>query len=213
MENSRIQLARQVFDYLYLKDEQITPCDVVIGFGHFDLGIPRYCVDLYIRGFAKWIIFTGGVGTGSADFKYAEGIEFLNEAKKLVPGIEKYIIVESKSTHTGENVQFTKEVLERDIPELAFDKGIKSAILVSSAYRQRRVYLSCLKQLPGVNGINAPVKTTFEREISIFESKGQDLISFLPGEIDRLVNYAEKGFIEKEEVPAEILKAAAALKA
>ncbi len=47
--------ARVLFDYLYLRDPDILAADAVIGFGHFDLKIPRRCLELHRRGLAPFL--------------------------------------------------------------------------------------------------------------------------------------------------------------
>ena len=67
-----LELARPIFDYLYLQNLKVDKSDLIIGFGHFDLKIPKQCAALYHKGLAKKILFTGGRGAGSADFREAE---------------------------------------------------------------------------------------------------------------------------------------------
>ena len=39
--------ARLLFDYLYLRDPDAGTADAVMGFGHFDMKIPRRCLELH----------------------------------------------------------------------------------------------------------------------------------------------------------------------
>lgn len=202
-----IASAEKIFNYLYIKDNPVKS-DAVLGFGHFDLKIPRRCAELYLRGLAKKIIFTGGVGAGSADFKYPEAIEFFRVVRKEFPEIPREdIITEPNSTNTGENLLFTQEVLQKLDPGFTFLSGIKIVLKVSNAYRQRRAYLTCKKLFPGVTFINTPASTTFKEEFELYKTKNQDLIRHLSGEVERMIVYPSKGFIVPEEVPAEILQA------
>lgn len=206
--NSNIlQHAKAIFDFLYIQESPVK-ADAVIGFGHFDLKIPRRCAQLYLQGFVPKIIFTGGVGAGSADFKYPEAIEFLNLLKIEFPEIpESAIITEPNSTNTGENLRFTEEVLQKLNPEFTFEKGIRKALKVSNAYRQRRAFLTCKKIYPNTEFINTPADTTFEEELSIYKAKGQDLLRHLTGEMERMITYPAMDFIVPVEIPGEILQA------
>jgi hypothetical protein len=198
----QLAVARALFDYLYLSSPVIRSADVIIGFGHFDLGIPRRCGDLYTQGDAKRIIFTGGIGSGTADLNQPEAHAFLQELCRCFPDIpSEAVILEDASTNTSENIQYTKEKLEREFPNFTFGREIQSAILVANAYRQRRVWLTCRKQLPMLTFINVPPNTTFERECHFFTDKGFALPELLLGEIERLERYAEAGYIVAEPLP------------
>jgi uncharacterized SAM-binding protein YcdF (DUF218 family) len=201
----QIAVARELFDYLYLSLPAIRRADVIIGFGHFDLGIPRRCGELYTQGYAERIIFTGGIGSGTADLNQPEAQAFLQELRRSYPDIpSEAVILEAASTNTSENIQYTREKLDREFPNFVFGREIQSAMLVANAYRQRRVWLTCRKQLPMLTFANAPPKTTFERECRLFADKGFDLPELLIGEIERLVRYAEAGYIVSESLPDDV---------
>ena len=56
-------------------------------------------------------------------------------------------------------------------------------------------------------------KTTFEHELKKFDKKGFDLLDLMLGEIDRIIKYGDKGWIEKTEVPGDIMEIYHQLKA
>lgn len=205
--NLILENAKTIFDYLYVKQEP-EEADAIIGFGHFDLKIPRRCAELYLQKLAPKILFTGGVGAGSADFQFPEAIEFKILLMREFPEIpQDDIITEPDSTNTGENLRFMQEVLEESNPNYTFRKGIKKVLKVSNAYRQRRAHLTCQKEFPQVEFINTPAVTSFEEELQLYKTKDQDLIRHLSGEIERMLKYPSMNFIVPVEVPQEILKA------
>ena len=197
-----------LFDYLYVSEAKaIHKADVIIGFGHFDLKIPRHCGCLYSRELSDRIIFAGGKGPGSADLKKAEARAFLDELRRTYPGIpRKAVILEDRSTNTPENIQFTMQKLEKSVPNFTFGKEISRVILVANAYRQRRVLLTCKKNLPDIEFTNAPPDTTFEEESGLFSSKRFDFKKILFEEVERIDKYMKKGDIAREEIPVEILQ-------
>lgn len=201
----QLVLARELFAYLYLASPNIRRADVIIGFGHFDLSIPRHCGELYIQGYAERIIFTGGIGSGTADLDQPEAQAFLKELCRSYPDIlTEAVILENASANTSENIQFTRKKLEREFPDFTFGREIRSAILVANAYRQRRVWLTCRKQLTTITFINAPPNTTFEREYGLFTDKGLELPELLIGEVERFERYAEAGYIVAEPLPDDV---------
>lgn len=208
-----IKNAKAIFEFLYIRDALTCSADIIIGFGHFDMRIPRQCGYLYHEGLADNILFTGGRGAGTADLEEAEGIEFEKELRKTYPGIPaSKIIVESSSTNTGENILFSERILDRSNPEYCFENGIHRAIAVACPYRQLRVKLCMNKIFPRVEVLSAPPDTTFEYELELYKSKNQDLILLLAGEMERILTYPGKGFICPTVTPDTVLKSYHSLK-
>ena len=82
-EGSRARdAARVLFEFLYLRDPEIVAADAVIGFGHFDLKIPRRCLELHKSGLAPLIVFSGGMGAGTADLGRAEARAFVDDTTR-----------------------------------------------------------------------------------------------------------------------------------
>lgn len=200
----QMALGQQIFNYLYMK-EPVIEVDAVIGFGHFDLKIPTFCAELYLAQLAPLIIFTGGVGAGSADFTEPEAMVFrkyLHQHYPLIaPGA---IITEYSSTNTAENILFTRQLLEKQYPAKQLGAGIRSVMLVASPFRQRRVYQTMALHFPEIQLVNCPPATTLPKEIELFGSKQQQLLAQLPGEVQRLIDYPQKGRIKSIPVPEHI---------
>jgi uncharacterized SAM-binding protein YcdF (DUF218 family) len=202
---TQLSLAQEIFEYLYVFSEVFPHSDVIIGFGHFDLKIPWHCAELYTNGYAQRIIFTGGIGSGTADLGQAEAVAFREELRQRHPSISaETVIVEDRSTNTSENVQFTAQTLAKWYPDFTFGEQIKKVLIVANAYRQRRVFLTCRRNLPEVEFYNSPPATTFDEELQLFSSKGFDFVELLLGEIDRIIRYGKKGYILRENIPRKI---------
>ena len=199
--------ARALFDYLCLRDREMVRADAVIGFGHFDMKIPRRCRELYRAGRAPLIVLSGGMGAGTADLGQPEARAFLDEIRALggVPDCD--ILFEDRSTNTGENVEATTRLLEENGRPFGVENGIRTALTVANAYRQRRVDLTCRLHHPGVRWVNAPPTTSFEEEVAMYRGKGQDLVPLLAGEIQRLLDYPSRGFCLSAEIPPEVIAA------
>jgi hypothetical protein len=201
--------AQRVFDYLAATDAlPAAACDAVLGFGVFDLKLPRYCGDLYAAGRAKRIIFTGGVGAGSADLGQPEADAWCAELLRVHPAIPRdHIILENRSTNTGENVRYTAELLAQQHPGLAFGHGIQTVIVVAAPSRLRRVRLTLQWLQPRLRVMGQHPGFGFTAEQALYASKGLDLIDHLSGELDRMVAYAARGWILPEPLPAPVAAA------
>ena len=213
--NSDVRAAAQtVLHYLAETDPApTTPVDAVIGFGVFDLTLPRFCAELYERGLARRIIFTGGLGAGTGDLGGPEADVWRTEVQRTHPQIsDDMIITETRSTNTSENIAYTAELLARDYPAQAFGTGIRTAIIVASPSRLRRVRLTLWKQQPGVRVIRMLPRVDFEAEYALYTRQGVDYLAHLTGELDRIAAYPERGWIVPEPLPAEVLAAGEVLR-
>jgi hypothetical protein len=206
-------LARIVFDYLYCRDAHPDEADLIVGFGHFDPKIPARCCELYRQSYGPRILFTGGVGAGTADLGQPEALFFRDEIRRQCPSIpQRAVVLEAASTHTGENVRFSLWRLREVDLAYDWDSGLRRVILVATAYRQRRVWLTWQRHAPRISAINAPPRTTLEAERALFAEKGQDLVALMVGEVDRILRYGPLGYITEVEVPEAIVGACARLR-
>jgi hypothetical protein len=205
--------AEQVlFDWLALRDPHPTiRYDAVIGFGHFDLAIPRRCAELVREGAARRIIFTGGIGAGTADLGRPEADAFAAELAKDDPELAQQALIENRSTNTGDNIRFTRELLEALDPPQPLGKAIGSVLLVATPCRQRRVWLTWQKILPDVSAWNAPPPTDYDTLRALYSTKGQDIRLQLVGEYERIRDYPSRGWIVEADIPPAIHEAAGLL--
>lgn len=204
--------AEILFRYLTVTDEP-RPADIIMGFGHFDMQIPRQCVRLYMAGFARHILLSGGIGSGSADLNMPEGLAYQAELRRAFPAIpEAHVTVESASANTGENVRMSAAMLLKADAGFCFGNGINRIIAVASPYRQRRVMLTINKLYPEVEVISCPPLSSYNGERELFAAKGQALDALLTGEIERLRKYAQLGFVREQPLPDNIEAAYCALK-
>ncbi|MCH2207996.1 MAG: YdcF family protein [Lentisphaerales bacterium] len=198
--------SKELFEFLSIKDELPSKVDLIIGFGHFDSRIAKTCADLYKQGYADKILFTGGIGAGTADIDKPEAEYFRKVAQAYAAEIpDAAFIIESESTNTGENISFSQKTLLDLDDSFHFDAGIQTAILVASPYRQMRVLKSMEHLCPKVKAYNFPPESDFEAEKSLFHSKSQDLKELLDGELQRLIEYPQLGYFSAVEIPPQFL--------
>ena len=190
-----------------------THVDAIIGFGVFDLRLPRFCGELLTEGFGDRIIFTGGCGAGTGNLGGPEAEVWREELRRSHPQIsDAQVIVENRSTNTAENIRFVAELLPRVRPEWTFGGAIRSAALVASPSRLRRAWLTMRQLHPAVRTVRRLPPFSFDGERELYAQNGVDYIAHLLGEVDRLVQYPAKGWIAPEPVPLVIAAAAAALR-
>lgn len=197
----------RLFDFLAVRspEGEARDADLIVGFGHFDPKIAATCGALFRAGAADRILFTGGIGAGTADLGRPEAEFFADELRRHAPDIpERAVLTETASTNTAENLRLSEIVLRNGWPGKTFSSGLRRVVLVANAYRQRRVWLTARKVYPRVTYVNCPPATSYAEEKKLFAEKGQDLDHLLRGELRRIVEYPAKGYIEACDIPESI---------
>lgn len=206
------EAARLILSYLSEEDPlPATLADAVIGFGVFDLRVPRLCGDLYDKRMAAHLIFTGGIGAGTGQLGAPEADAWRAELARSHPHIDR-VILENRSTNTAENISFTADLLERDHPHLAFGRGIRRVVVVTSPSRLRRVHLTLARLQPDLHVVRRCPSSDYVQESDLYAQQGLDYLVHLAGEVDRIVSYGERGWIQQEAVPPRILAARRSLR-
>jgi hypothetical protein len=202
-----VDAARSALVYLASTDP-LPPAkaDAVIGFGMFDVALASFCGELYAAGRARKIIFTGGIGAGTADLGMPEADAWQRQLAATHPRIPASdVVIENRSTNTAENIAFTAQVLRRLGAPSSFGEGVKQLLVVASPSRLRRVALTLQLMQPALTVTRCLPPCNFDRECALYESKGIDYAGHLLGELDRIVDYAERGWIAREPLPANML--------
>ncbi len=193
------QLARIIWDYHHM-NHVLKKSDCIFVLGSNDIRMAEHAADLYLQGYAPFIIFSGGFGrlTGGV-FKKPEADLFADvAAKKGVP--PEKIFIENKSTNTGENIELTKKLLA--------EKGLNfdTFIVVQKPYMERRAYATFKKCWPEKECIISSPSISFESYPNQEISK-ETLINVMVGDLQRIKIYPEKGFQIFQEIPTEVWNA------
>lgn len=192
-------LAKILWDYHHV-NHPMEKSDCILVLGSHDTRVGERGADLYLEGWAPYIIFSGGLGNlTSGIWTEPEADKFATIAKKMgVP--EKNILVENKSTNTGENITFTMNLLSQH----GLDP--QSFILVQKPYMERRSYATFKKHLPGKKLIVTSPQISFDNypteDISM-----EKVINIMVGDLQRIKIYPEKGFQIPQEIPATVWNA------
>ncbi|MFF9700477.1 YdcF family protein [Streptomyces griseofuscus] len=191
--------ARLLWDY-HQMGHALRPCSVAIGLGSHDLGVADTAVDLYKRGLVPLLLFTGATSpTSKARMPRGEAIHYRERALELgVPSSA--VLVEPNARNTGENIRFSRQVLE-DV-----NVEVSSVLLVSKPYEERRAYATACKLWPGVEFVSASTPMTFEEYVESIQDVGL-VIDMLVGALQRLLIYPEQGFMISQTVPPDVLDA------
>ncbi|MFF7970533.1 ElyC/SanA/YdcF family protein [Streptomyces sp. NPDC007905] len=190
---------RRLWDY-HQMGHTLRPCSVAIGLGSHDLGVAETAVGLYKRGMAPLLVFTGATSPTTRErMPRGEAVHYRERALELeVP--DSAILVEPRARNTGENIRFSRELLE----EAGVD--VSSVLLISKPYEERRAYATARKLWPAVEIVSASSPMTLDEYV---DSIGDPrlVIDMLVGALQRLLIYPAQGFMVSQPVPDDVLEA------
>ncbi len=193
-------LAQQIWNY-HLLHHQLTKSDCILALGSHDLRVAERAAELYLQGWAPLVIMSGGLGNFTQDmWTEKEADKFAAIAiERGVPADA--ILIENKSSNTGENILFTQKLLH--------EKGLdpQSFIVVQKPYMERRSYATFKKHWTDKKLIVTSPQLSFEELIRPMIFLLKKLINILVGDLQRIKLYPEKGFQIYQEIPSEVWSA------
>ena len=193
------KLAIKICDYLKM-DQELESSDCILVLGTYDERLAVRGAELYLQGYAPLLIFSGGFGTFAKEhWGETEADHFKTIALRMgVP--EKDILIENRSTNTGENILFTRKLLEAK----RFDPH--RFILVQKPYMGRRSYATFRKRWPEKQVLVTSPQISFEE----YPTKGismERVIHTAVGDLQRMSVYPELGYQIFQEIPNDVWSA------
>ncbi|HEX2532931.1 MAG TPA: YdcF family protein [Chitinophagaceae bacterium] len=191
-----LRAARLLWDYHHM-NHRLQKSDCILVLGSHDLRVANRGAELYLEGWAPLLVFSGGLGNFTQDlWTVPEADQFADIARSLgVP--EEAILVENRSTNTGENIQFTRRLLR----EHGLDPH--SFIVVQKPYMERRSYATFKKNWPEKELVVTSPQISFEA-YPIEEIPVERLIHIMVGDLQRIRYYPAKGFQIHQEIPGDV---------
>src|SRR6185436_8429465 len=112
ISNETLRLAKKLWDYHHV-NHALVKADCILTLGSHDLRVAERAAQLYLEGWAPLMIFSGGLGNFTKEvWTETEADQFAAIAVSMgVPSSS--ILVENRSTNTGENILFTQQLLEQ----------------------------------------------------------------------------------------------------
>ena len=194
-----MQLAQIIWDYHLLR-HPLEKCDAILVLGSQDTRVAEWGAQLWLESWAPLLILSGGLGRFTKqDWVRTEASLFAEVAKeKGVPA--EAILIEDLSTNTGENILFTKQLLEK--------KGLdlQHFLLVQKPYMERRSLATFQKQWPGKKICVSSPPILF-RDYPTPDLPMEKVINIMTGDLQRIRVYAEKGFQVPQEIPPPVWNA------
>lgn len=188
--------ARTIWDFHQMGHE-LRPCSAAITLGSLDLGVATATAELYHVGMFPTVVFTGDTSNATkARFPRGEATHYREHALSLgVP--DEAILLEPKATNTGQNIGFSREVLENA------GVAVATLLLISMPYMQRRAYATCRKLWPEVEPICVSQPSPYDEYVTTHDDEKQ-LIDMLMGDMERVMEYPRRGFAIEQHIPGKV---------
>lgn len=176
---------------------ELRSCDVGIGLGSHDLGVAVVATRLFHEGLFPRIVFTGANAPTTVErFPRGEAVHYREYA--VAQGVPpEAILVEPRATNTAENLEFSRALLaEHQIP-------VRSVLIMSRPYQQRRAYATCRLMWPEVDVVCASKPLELDDYVRSIGDPRR-VVDMLVGDTQRIEVYAERGFAIPQEMPDQV---------
>jgi uncharacterized SAM-binding protein YcdF (DUF218 family) len=197
------QLAQVLWDYHRLGNV-LSPADAIMVLCSHDTRVAERGAELFLQGLAPLLIFSGGLGSITRQLMKTPEAEVFADIAHQVGVPRDRMIVENRSTNTGENVAFTRQLLaERGL-------DLRRFILVQKPYMERRTFATFKKVWPGPSVVVTSPQVSMNDYLRAYSNESlspADVVSIMVGDLQRIRVYAEKGFQIPQEIPGEVWEA------
>ncbi len=201
------ELAEILWNYHRL-NHPLSPSDAIFVLCSHDMAVAERGAELYLQGYAPLLIFSGGFGGITKSlWTDPEADRFAQVAVRAgVPAAA--ILIENKSSNTGENVAFTRALLaERGLAPQSF-------ILVQKPYMERRTFATFKKIWPEKTAIVTSPQVSLDEYLARYSNASlsvDDVVSIMVGDLQRVKVYPDRGFQIPQEIPPGVWAAFEAL--
>ena len=193
-------LAEKLWRYHQL-NHQLVPADVILVLCSHDTSVAERGAQLFLDGWAPLLIFSGGLGAITKHlWREPEADQFAAIAVGMgVP--RECILIENRSTNTGENVSFTKHLLaEKQLYPQTF-------IVVQKPYMERRSYATFKQRWPEKDVAVTSPRVSFDDYLNHYSNKAlssDDVVAIMVGDLQRIRVYPARGWQIAQDIPDDV---------
>ena len=194
------ELAQVLWDYHRL-GHTLSPADAVMVLCSHDTRVAERGAQLFLQGMAPLLIFSGGLGTITRHLMTTPEAEVFAAIAERAGVPRDSMLIENRSANTGENVSFTRQLLE----ERGLD--LRRFILVQKPYMERRTFATFKKVWPAPAIAVTSPQVTMDDYLRAYSNESlspADVVSIMVGDLQRIRIYADKGFQIPQEIPESV---------
>lgn len=202
MDPEVLRLARIIWDYHQLHQPPV-PAVVIVALGTNDLRVAEFAADLYLRGYGKTLVCTGGFAH-QADLLATPWLkteaEMYSDVAERCGVPRERILLETQATNTAENIRFARRLLQ--------ERGVqpRNILMVVKPFMERRVWATLAVEWPEMPATLASPAMTLEEYFTDDLPAGK-VINIMVGDLQRIWVYARRGWSAPQPIPAEVLEA------
>lgn len=191
-----LEASRILWEF-HLIHDKLSPADLIIGLGSYDLRVADHCAALLNQGLASRILFTGKAGNWTGGlYRTSEAEAFAERAMEL--GVSKQaILIEPDATNIGENIRYSHAMA---------GNAVKRIIIVTKPQTQRRAFATVRAQWPDVEAMVTAPPTPFEQQ-PIHAYPLNNFINEMVGDVKRMIDYPSRGYQIPQSIPAHVADA------
>lgn len=194
------ELAEKLWHYHKLNHE-LAAADVILVLCSHDIAVAERGAQLFLDGWAPLLIFSGGLGAITRHlWSEPEADQFARIAVAMGVPPER-ILIENRSTNTGENVLFTRRLLdEQQLSPQRF-------ILVQKPYMERRSYATFKQRWPEKDVVVTSPQASFDEYVNGYSNtalSSDDVVAIMVGDLQRIRAYADKGYQIPQDIPDDV---------
>jgi len=156
--------------------------------------------ELLLAGWAPLLVCSGHLGAlTSGAWTRSEALIFADVAVGM--GVSRdHVLIESRSTNTGENVAFIRALLA--------EKGLRpnKAIAVQKPYMERRTLATFQQRWPELEVLVTSPQLGFDAYPTESIRK-EEVIHIMVGDLQRLLVYGQNGWSVPQDVPPAVMEA------
>jgi uncharacterized SAM-binding protein YcdF (DUF218 family) len=184
-------------------NQPLERCDAIVVPGSHDDMPAEYAIELFKRGYGKFIIFSGGalqsdpISGEKREHTEAEGYARLAYEAGIDPD---KVFIENRSTNTGENLRFSMELIKEN------NLDVRKILFIQKPYMERRLAAAIAKQIPDTQFIVTSPPISFQEYCNGKIPKDY-IISGMVGDMQRLKMYGESGFQIHVDIPEDVWNA------
>ncbi|KAJ3042670.1 hypothetical protein HK097_001964 [Rhizophlyctis rosea] len=196
--------AKLIYNYHRMHQPLPTSPDAILCLCSLDTRVAKHAAELFLSLNAPLLIFSGNVGALTAGkFDKPEADVFADIAISM--GVPRgKILIENKSTNTGQNIVYTHSLLS------SHHLSLQSIVLVQIPYMERRTYATFLKQWPQQSVLPTFVVSSPMLEWEDYPDEANPwelVINIMVGDLVRDREYPKRGFQVEMEIPEKVWEA------
>jgi uncharacterized SAM-binding protein YcdF (DUF218 family) len=206
--DARIRPLVETLWHYHQLNHELSKADAIIVLCSHDTRVADRGAQLFLDAWAPLILFSGGHGAITKHL-WQEPEADLFARIAIDRGVPRdRVLIENKSTNTGENVLFTKRLLEQH------GIGVQKLMVVQKPYMERRSYATFKKVWPAPELVVTSPRASLDEYLARYSNDAlsvDDVISIMVGDLQRIRLYPEKGFQIRQDIPDDVWEAYEAL--